>query len=383
MQKTFSENISVMLETISRQRHVVILREASQKLLLFWACMGVTLLAAKYATSFPMKTLSSIAILIMMVSYVYVIASRLARHYGASGTSAGLSIIFVCFLCSYQTFADNPTQDFAIWFLLALIMGEWFGFLSRFQFENRIMPERAADYLSDLFPCIMTMLAGLFIAFLSPLFFPVIRSIFLWIAHAMDSLAFVVVIVLVISIGKLFSPDLPKIFRAFVRPFWIYMSLANLYAFFHKGAYPFITTESFFHWYVWIGGAGASLGLALDLFVLSPKDQKKQCLLYMKEGFFNLNDALFKEVIVKDRKQWVVPFVLTPLMIAVGSYMAIANGMIRPSRLMSPWMLPGALGSYLATGLDERAIGAALICLAVSMAVYLPFVVIHIRKQNS
>ncbi|MGM9940692.1 MAG: hypothetical protein ACI32N_01720 [Bulleidia sp.] len=383
MTETICLNISRMLEGISHQRHVVILREASQKLLLFWACMGVTLLAAKYATSFPLTTLSTIAILLMMASYVYVIASRLARHYGASGTASGLSAVFVCFLCSYQTFTDNPTQDFAIWFLLALSLGECFGFLSRFQFENRIMPAKAEDYLSDLFPCIGTMMAGLFIAFLSPLFFPLIRSIFLWIAHLMDSLVFVIAIVLVISIGKLFSPDLPKIARAFVRPFWIFMSLANLYAFFHKGAYPFITTESFFHWYVWIGGAGASLGLALDLFVLSPKDQKKQCLTYMQEGFFNLNDSLYQEVIVKDRRMWTVPFVLAPVLSAAGSYLAIANGMITPSRLPAPWMLPGALGSFLATGLDERAIGAALICLAVSMAVYLPFAVVHVRKQKS
>ena len=56
-------------------------------------------------------------------------------------------------------------------------------------------------------------------------------------------------------------------------------------------------------------------------------------------------------------------------------YLATARGYIKPSRLMSPWMLPGPLGAWLATGLDFRAVLASAVCILISMLLYLPFVI--------
>ena len=237
------------------------------------------------------------------------------------------------------------------------------------------MPHQAEIYLSDLFPCIGTMLLGLFIAFLSPLFFPVIRSVFLWIAHAMDSLVFVTALIVVTTVGKLYFPQLPKIARAVIRPFWIYMSLANLYYFFHKGAYPFITTESFYHWFVWVGGAGACLGLALDAVMINRTGDRFTALKCVQETLFNQDELILDEIILKNRKKLFFPYVSVPLVSGVIMYLATARGYIKPSRLMSPWMLPGPLGAWLATGLDFRAVIASAVCILISMLLYLPFVI--------
>lgn len=366
------------IDRLSNQRHVIILRESLQPILVFWACIGITLLVAKYATAFPMKKLSAIAVMVMMASLVYVISSRIAKHYGVSGGASGLASVFVCFLCSYQEITDNPLQDYAIWILLAIGLGECFGYLSRFEIDNRFTPLKARKYLADLFPCIGTMLLGLFIAFLSPLVFPVIRKVFLLIAHFMDNLAFVIFTVVLISVSKLFRPELSKIYRAVIRPFWIYMSLANFYAFFHKSAYPFITTESFYHWFVWVGGAGTCIGLALDLLLVRRKKCNQE---YIRECVFNLNDTLMSEEVMKDQKKYIVPFALTPVILAATMYMAIAHGFIKPPRLMAPWMLPGPIGAYLASGLDNRAVFASLICVLISMFVYLPFVLYYEKKK--
>ena len=332
MSENLSHKADIWIEKLSRQRHIVILRESLQPVLMFWVCIGITLLVAKYATSFPMKKLSAIAIMVMMASLV---------------------------------------DDYAVWILLAIGLGECFGFLSKFELDNRFTPERARKYLADLFPCIGTMLLGLFIAFLSPLFFPLIRKIFLLITHLFDSLAFVWITVLIVSLSKLFKPELGKIYRAVMRPFWIYMSLANLYAFFHRSAYPFITTESFYHWFVWIGGAGAAIGLAMDLLLV----RRKKCNLeYIREGIFNLSSELMKNEVMKDRKKYAIPFVAAPAALATVSYLAIANGYIVPSRLLSPWMLPGPIGAFIATGMDFRAISASLLCILASMIIYFPFV---------
>lgn len=369
------DKCNALFEKAARQRHIVIFRESLQKLLVFWVCIGICLLLAKYATSYPMGQLSSIAIMIMMASYIYCISGGIAKSLGASGSACGLAAVFVCFLCSYQTLIDKPLRDYAIWLLLSIVLGELYGFLSRFRFDNRLMPHQAEGYLSELFPCIGTMLLGMFIGFLSPLFFPLIRSVFLWIAHGIDSLVAVVVLVVVTAVGKLYFPQLPKIVRAVIRPFWIYMSLANLYYFFHKGAYPFITTEAFYHWFVWVGGAGGGLGLAIDLLVLNRSKDRFTGLKCVQETLFNLDERVMDEVIVKNRKKLAIPYISVPVITAVIMYLATAWGYLKPSRLLSPWMLPGPLGGWLATGLDGWAILASLICILISMLVYLPFVI--------
>lgn len=378
MKERFVDKLDKWIDKASAQRHIVILRESLQPILVFWVCIGITLLVAKYATAFPMKKLSAIAVMVMMASLVYVISSRIAKHYGVSGAASGLASVFVCFLCSYQEITENPLQDYAIWILLAIALGECFGYLSRFELDNRLTPARARKYLADLFPCIGTMLLGLFIAFLSPLFFPIIRNLFLWVAHFIDNLGFVVFTVILISVSKLYKPELSKIFRALLRPFWIYMSLANLYAFFHKSAYPFITSESFFHWFVWIGGAGTCIGLALDLLLV----RRKKCNVeYIRECVFNLNNTVLDAEVMNDKKKYIVPFILTPVVLSVAMYMAIAHGFVKPPRLMAPWMLPGPIGAYLASGLDTRAILASFICILGSMLIYLPFVLYHEKKK--
>lgn len=375
MLKNTIDKCNAVFEQAAKERHIVILRESLQKLLVFWVCIGICLLLAKYATSYPMGQLSSIAIMIMIASYVYCISGGIAKSLGASSSACGLATVFVCFLCSNQTLLDKPLKDYAIWLILSIVLGEIYGFLARFRFDNRLMPHQAETYLSDLFPCVGTMLLGLFIAFLSPLFFPVIRSVFLWIAHAMDSLVFVIALVMVTAIGKLYFPQLPKIVRAVVRPFWIYMSLANLYYFFHKGAYPFITTESFYHWFVWVGGAGAGLGLALDWMIINRSTDRFTRMKCVQETLFNLDERVMDNIVSVNRKKLMIPYTLIPLITTVIMYLATARGYLKPSRLMSPWMLPGPVGAWLATGLDNRAIIASIVCILISMIIYLPFVI--------
>ena len=375
------DTLNIVFDQLAKERHVVVLRESLQKLLMFWTCIGISLLLARYATSYPIGQLSSIAIMIMMASYVYSVSSGIARSMKASGSACGLATVFVCFLCSYQTLIDKPLQDYAIWLILSVALGELYGFLAGFRFDNRIMPHQAEIYLSNLFPCIGTMLLGLFIAFLSPLFFPIIRSACLWIAHGLDSLAAVVILIVVQSAGKMFFPQLPKIIRAFVRPFWIYMSLANLYYFFHKGAYPFITTESFFHWYVWAGGAGAGLGLALDRMLICRNTDRFTRMKYVQEALFNLDGSMLESTVMKHKKTYAFPYFAAPVVTGVVMYFAVAWGNIRPSVLMSPWMLPGPLGAYLASGQDLRAVVASLICVVVSMILYFPSVMVE-QRQN-
>ena len=118
------DTLNIVFDQLAKERHVVVLRESLQKLLMFWTCIGISLLLARYATSYPIGQLSSIAIMIMMASYVYSVSSGIARSMKASGSACGLATVFVCFLCSYQTLIDKPLQDYAIWLILSVALGE-------------------------------------------------------------------------------------------------------------------------------------------------------------------------------------------------------------------------------------------------------------------
>ena len=65
MLNSMIDKCNALFEQAAKERHIVILRESLQKLLVFWVCIGVSLLLAKYATSYPMGQLSSIAIMII------------------------------------------------------------------------------------------------------------------------------------------------------------------------------------------------------------------------------------------------------------------------------------------------------------------------------
>ena len=102
---------------------------------------------------------------------------------------------------------------------------------------------------------------------------------------------------------------------------------------------------------------------------------------YVQEALFNLDGSMLESTVMKHKKTYAFPYFAAPVVTGVVMYFAVAWGNIRPSVLMSPWMLPGPLGAYLASGQDLRAVVASLICVVVSMILYFPSVMVE-QRQN-
>lgn len=154
--------------------------------------------------------------------------------------------------------------------------------------------------------------------------FSVVCDGFAFLAGMFDS--FVAVCLIVASVCLLWTCGMhgDDLVAVFVRPFWMYMSLCNFSAWANGSALPYVTSESFYQWFIWIGGTGATLGLVLD-YLLFSKDKLfgKQT---FKGGIFNINEEVIFGLPIVNNKKMVVPFVAAPLIVSIISYFAIAKG---------------------------------------------------------
>lgn len=69
-----------------------------------------------------------------------------------------------------------------------------------------------------------------------------------------------------------------------------------------------------------------------------------------------------------------IPFILTPLVTGTIGYFATAIGFAGRAVVMIPWTTPPLISGYLATAGSIGAVVTQLICMVVSVLIYLPFV---------
>ena len=73
---------------------------------------------------------------------------------------------------------------------------------------------------------------------------------------------------------------------------------------------------------------------------------------------------------------YMIPFILTPLVNEIIGYVSIVVLKIIPPIAYSvPWTTPGPLAPFFGTGFNPLALVIGLICLAVSVLMYAPFVI--------
>ena len=76
-----------------------------------------------------------------------------------------------------------------------------------------------------------------------------------------------------------------------------------------------------------------------------------------------------------------IPFIITPLVTGTIGYYATALGFAARAVVYIPWPTPPILSAWLATAGDLGAVVTQLICIAVSILIYLPFVQISNKQK--
>jgi cellobiose PTS system EIIC component len=191
--------------------------------------------------------------------------------------------------------------------------------------------------------------------------------------HAVGSLFGVLSVVLLDSVLWLLGVHAGAV-GASLRPLWEAMLLENMEAAAAGAALPHVAPLHFYLWFVWQGGSGAALALGLLLLRCRSAQLRSVGRLGLFPALCNINEPLLFGVPVVLNPALAVPFVFAPLLSAVVAYAAFSLDFVRRPLLEVPWTLPAPVGAFLTTGGDVRAVALELSTLALSVAIYWPFV---------
>ncbi|MEN3015300.1 MAG: PTS transporter subunit EIIC [bacterium] len=138
----------------------------------------------------------------------------------------------------------------------------------------------------------------------------------------------------------------------------------------------YITAYPFFQWFIWIGGAGSTLGLNILLLFSRSSYLRTIARGAIVPSLFNINEPLLFGIPIILNPYFLVPFMIVPLILGTISFVAFSLNLVGKVYVEAPWMLPSPIGAFLATT-DYRAIILNLFNIIISALIYLPFVIAY------
>lgn len=126
---------------------------------------------------------------------------------------------------------------------------------------------------------------------------------------------------------------------------------------------------------IWAGGTGATLGLVV-LMSLMAKSQyfKKLGRMSLGPGIFNINEPVIFGTPVCFNPLFMLPFILTPGLIAASTYLLMQYGIIdMPHVANLPWTTPTFVVGFLMTGGSISTTLWSFMIVIISVLIYYPF----------
>ena len=134
--------------------------------------------------------------------------------------------------------------------------------------------------------------------------------------------------------------------------------------------------------FVYMGGSGTTIGLLIAIFGLSKNKHSRDIAgLGIAPAVFNINEPVIFGMPLVLNPVFVIPFILTPPLLGLISYLAIKSGLVYPVVANIPWTMPPVLGGFFATGGHLSGAVLAAVNLVLSIIIYAPFVVVADRIE--
>ncbi|QIK68834.1 PTS cellobiose transporter subunit IIC [Erysipelothrix sp. HDW6C] len=137
----------------------------------------------------------------------------------------------------------------------------------------------------------------------------------------------------------------------------------------------------FVNMYLFIGGAGSTLGLCL-LFMFKSRSATLKTLgkASIVPAMFNINEPIIFGAPIVYNPYLMIPFIIAPLVNVTLAYFATYFGLVGKVVSGIPWVSPVGIGAFLGTGGDFRAVILAFVCLFASTLIYYPFFKMYDNK---
>ena len=133
---------------------------------------------------------------------------------------------------------------------------------------------------------------------------------------------------------------------------------------------------SYWDTYMSMGGSGVTIGLIVAIFLFCKReDYKSVAKLSLAPGIFNINETMTFGLPIMLNPILAIPFIITPLVTGSIAYFLTVIGFADVLVYAIPWTTPPILSAWLASGGSITCIITQLICIAVSILIYIPFVI--------
>ena len=330
---------------------------------------------------------------LMALVAVFGIANSLARYYDVDGVSAGIIALSAFVIVSPDLATDvgtgvNYTYLGSTGLFVAIVVGltaaEIFRFFVQKNWTIKMpegVPPAVAKSFAAILPGLMVILFWSTIYILLDLNGGNIHSVLTIILGKPlgaigSSLWGTLVMVAINSIFWFVGIHGANTTNPLIQPIWLQNTDANRLAFQAGEELPNIITNEFMMNFVWMGGGGATIGLAICLFAFTKSKQNKAMgKLSIAPGIFNINEPILFGFPVVLNFKLLVPFILAPVATALITYFAMATGLVAKTvGIAVPWTMPPIISGYLATGGAISGAVLQIITLAVTVAIYYPFV---------
>lgn len=342
---------------------------------------------------------------IMALYAVFGMGNSLARSYNLDGVSGGILSVMAFLLTFTPVNVAAEVEAGVAGFVLpmanlgggGLFVGMIVTFfaINVFRFTDNskfkiTMPEQVPPSVARSFEAltptlIVILVIGSLTYFVGFDWHNAVSTIIAPLVSATDTLPGVLLIVFLTCFFWFFGIHGVSIVGSIARPLWLTLleQNANAVAAGAAGtALPAISAEPFYQWFIWIGGSGCTIGLALLLVtVCRSKYLKDLGRLAVVPAIFNINEPLIFGTPIVLNLTLAFPFIFTPMICAVIAWFATSMGLVNQVIVTAPWTLPGPIGAYLATGGDWRASVLCIVLIIVSVLCYLPFVKMYDKQQ--
>ncbi|MGL5578110.1 MAG: PTS cellobiose transporter subunit IIC [Fusobacteriaceae bacterium] len=147
-------------------------------------------------------------------------------------------------------------------------------------------------------------------------------------------------------------------------------------------ALPKVFAGGFLDAFVYIGGAGATLGLALAMMVSKNDHIKSIGKLSVIPAVFNINEPIMFGAPIVMNPLLFIPFVGIPVLNACIAWFATKMNLVGKIVTLVPWTTPGPVGAFLATNFSITALILSCALVALSFFLYLPFLRVYEKTLN-
>lgn len=142
-----------------------------------------------------------------------------------------------------------------------------------------------------------------------------------------------------------------------------------------------IFAGDFINMWVFIGGAGGTLGLVLLMTFASKSDQLR---ILGKTAFlpaiFNINEPVIFGAPIVYNPYLILPFIINPMILASFAYFAIKFHIVAYVNTSIAWIMPVGLGAWIGTSGNYPAAILAFVNLGISIIIYYPFFKLYDNK---